>query len=326
MKLISAKETTEPRAEPSPVNASKPMAAPRMGSTASGRLGFLPTLFLFAWFLPTASGFKITSIGGFAQCAATVIAWDIGQSLPPFTVSISIASNPIDDPLTFSGFEGSSATVTLNLPAKTLVNVALVNSGGVLDQVSNVVVQPGTDSVCANTALSGLAASTVPDLPETSDSSTSTDTTAPVATSSPSIHLTSTDHPASSSDASSVTASLPVVSTHTLKPHKKPSVPTATFKSTSQAPITPAAFSLSNFFSPPPSFVLPSSSLNSSMSGKGLQPGAIGAIVICSILAFALGLWLLFWCKRKRQRQRGETRHTRLREQVTICFRLLRPR
>ena len=131
------------------------MAVRGVGARASGRLGLLSILFISAWCLPTGSGFQITSIGTLAQCVPTLITWDIGQSLPPFTISIGIASSSTDGPLLFTGLEGTSATITLNLPPKTRIDLALVNSGGVLNQQSNLVIAPGTDSSCANGALSG---------------------------------------------------------------------------------------------------------------------------------------------------------------------------
>ncbi|PIL28510.1 hypothetical protein GSI_08548 [Ganoderma sinense ZZ0214-1] len=308
------------------------MAVPWLGARASGRLGLLSTQFFFASFLPTGSGFQITSVGTFAQCVPTVITWDIGQSLPPFNISLDIASSSTDSPLLFAGFEGSSATVTFNLPAKTLVNLALVNSGGVLDQASNLVVQAGTDTSCANGAISGAVAavasvSSLSGFPaETSDSSTSTDASStPTITSSTPSQLPSINHSSSSitdttssatEQSHSATSTSSSTSIRRSLKSPRPSRTILTIKSTSTLNPFAVPSDSSSFPIPRPTIVIPlssSSSLSSETSGKGLQPSVIGAIVASSIFGLTLCLFLLFWWKRRRQHQRS-VRHTRLRE------------
>ena len=78
----------------------------------------------------------------------------------------------------------------------------------------------------------------------------------------------------------------------------------------------PLATSLSTSLSLPSLLPSGSSSAYLASPAKKLQPGAIGAIVICSILALAIGAGLLFWCRRRRIDQR-EKRFTRLRECIS---------
>ncbi|TBU55935.1 hypothetical protein BD310DRAFT_855832 [Dichomitus squalens] len=257
---------------------------------ASGRYGFLSLLFISSTFLSAASSLRVTSVGPFAQCDPTEITWEVDQSSPPFTLLVGSPSDPSQSFLRADGLGGTSAVFTINITTGTRATIVLENDDGILAQIPDLVVQAGTESSCADSVEGGPnteAASTGLSLPGF---------TSATSTFSPSTSAAS--HTSTATISSTPGSTSPAISSISNAPTNSGSITASS--STTPKSVLPSSVSS-----------LPSASSVSTSSGKALRPAVIGGIVTCSILALALGLGLLFWCRRRRLNQ-PERRFTKL--------------